>query len=116
MRYMMLYKAGFESDAGPSQQEIEEMERFISDAAASGVLVATDGLLPSSKGFRVNYDGGKMTVIDGPFTETKELISGYAIVDVKSKDQALELARRFLAVVKSGQSEIRQMYDEAAYA
>ncbi len=116
MRYMMLYKAGFESDAGPSQQEIDEMGRFISDTAASGVLVATDGLLPSSKGFRVNYDGGKMTVIDGPFTETKELISGYAIVDVKSKDQALELARRFLAVVKSGQSEIRQMYDEAAYA
>lgn len=115
MRYMMLYKPGTESDVPPTQQEIETMGRFIQDMAKAGVLIATDGLQPSSKGARVRISGDKFTVIDGPFTETKELIAGYAIVQAKSKAEAIELAKRFLEVVGEGESEIRLMHDEPAF-
>lgn len=112
---MMLYKPGTESDAPPTQQEIATMGQFIQDMAQAGVLIATDGLQPSSKGARVRISGGKFTVIDGPFTETKELIAGYAIVQAKSKGEAIELAKRFLEVVGEGESEIRLMHDEPAF-
>jgi hypothetical protein len=115
MRFMMLYKPGTESDAPPSQQEIEDMGRFIEEMARAGVLIATDGLQPSSKGARVRISGGKFTVTDGPFTETKELVAGYAIVQAKSKEEAIELAKRFLKVVGEGESEIRLMHDVPAF-
>jgi hypothetical protein len=115
MRFMMLYRPGRESNVPPSQQEIAEMGRFIDEMAKAGVLIATDGLQPSSVGARVRISGGKFTVIDGPFTETKELIAGYAIVQVKSKQEAIELAKRFLKVVGEGESEIRLMHDAPAF-
>ena len=115
MRFMMLYRPGRESNVPPSQQEIAEMGRFIDEMAKAGVLIATDGLQPSSKGARVRISGGKFTVIDGPFTETKELIAGYAIVQAKSKQEAIELAKRFLKVVGEGESEIRLMHDAPAF-
>jgi hypothetical protein len=120
MRFMMLYKPGRESDAPPSQQEMADMGRFIEEIATAGVLIATDGLQPSSKGARVRISGDRIsgdqfTVTDGPFTEAKELIAGYAIVEAKSKREAIELAKRFLEVVGEGQSEIRQMHDAPAF-
>ena len=115
MRFMMLYKPGRESDAPPTQQEMTDMGRFIEEMARSGVLIATDGLQPSSKGARVRISGGKFTVTDGPFTETKELVAGYAIVQAKSKEEAIELAKRFLKVVGEGESEIRLMHDVPAF-
>jgi len=115
MRYMMLYKPGRESDAPPTQQEMEAMGRLIGEMAQAGVLIATDGLQPSSKGARVEIARGKLTVVDGPFTETKELISGYAIVEARSKEHAIELAKRFLEVVGEGVSEIRLMHGEPAF-
>jgi hypothetical protein len=115
MRFMMLYKPGYESDAPPTQQEMEEMGRFIGEMAQAGVLIATDGLQPSSKGVRVRISDGKFTVTDGPFTETKELIAGYAIVQARSKQEAIELAKRFLEVVGEGESEIRLMHDVPAF-
>jgi hypothetical protein len=115
MRFMVLYKPGSESDAPPTQQEIENMGKFIEEMAREGVLIATDGLQPSSKGARVRISDGKFTVIDGPFTETKELIAGYAILQAKSKLEAIELAKRFLNVVGEGESEIRLMHDEPAF-
>ena len=115
MRYMMLYKPGRETTAPPSQQELENMGRFIEEMAKSGVLIATDGLQPSVKGSRVRISGDKFTVIDGPFTETKELIAGYAIVQTGSKAEAVELAKRFLKVVGEGESEIREMHPTPAY-
>lgn len=115
MRFMVLYKPGSESDAPPSQQEIEKMGKFIEEMAREGVLIATDGLQPSSKGARVRISDGKFTVIDGPFTETKELIAGYAILQAKSKQEAIELTKRFLNVVGEGESEIRLMHDEPAF-
>jgi hypothetical protein len=117
MRYMMLYKPGRETDAPPTEKEMADMGQLIGEMAKAGVLIATDGLQPSSKGaarVRILADG-KATVTDGPFTETKELIAGYAIVNVNSKAEAVELAKRFLKVVGEGESEIRLMHDQPAF-
>jgi hypothetical protein len=94
---------------------MEEMGQFIGEMAKEGVLLATDGLQPSSKGARVRISDGKFTVTDGPFTETKELVAGFAIVQAKSKQHAIELAKRFLEVVGEGESEIRLMHDVPAF-
>lgn len=115
MRFMTLYKPGKESDAPPTQKEMADMGQLIEEMAKAGVLIATDGLQPSSKGARVRISGGKFTVTDGPFTETKELVAGYAIIQVKSKEEAIELTKRFLKVVGEGESEIRLMHDVPAF-
>ena len=115
MRFMMLYKPGKEATAPPSQKEMEEMGKFIGDMAKEGVLLATDGLQPSAKGARVRIAGGKFTITDGPFAETKELVAGFAIVRAKSKAEAVELAKRFLKVVGEGESEIRLMHEAPAF-
>jgi hypothetical protein len=116
MRFMMLYKPGMETDAAPTEHEMAAMGQLIDDMARSGVLVATDGLQPSSKGVRVRISPAGFTVTDGPFAETKELIAGFAIVKTSSKQEAIELAKRFLEVVGEGESEIRLMHDVPAFA
>ncbi len=115
MRFMTIYKPASPEGTPPSQEHMEAMGRFIDELASEGVLLQTDGLLPSSKGARVRLKDGKYTIRDGPFTESKELIAGYAIIDVGSLDEAIELTRRFLKVAGDGESEIRQMYDAPAY-
>jgi hypothetical protein len=115
MRFMMLYKPGKETTTPPTQQEMADMGRFIGEMAASGALLATDGLQHSSKGARVRIEGGKFTVTDGPFTETKELVAGFAIVQAASKQEAIELAKLFLQVFGEGESEIRLMKDAPAF-
>jgi hypothetical protein len=90
------------------------MGRFIEEIAKSGNLLAADGLLGSSLGARVRLANGTFTVTDGPFSEAKEIIGGFAIVNVKSKAEAIDLAKRFLKVAGDGETEIRQMHDEAA--
>jgi len=112
---MCLYKPGFETDAPPTQEEMESMGALIGEMAAAGVLLGADGLQPSSKGVRLRSKGGKFTVTDGPFAETKELIAGYAILQVPSRDEALAWCRRFLQVAGGGESEIRLMHDMAAF-
>jgi hypothetical protein len=112
MRYLMLYKPGEENNAPPSPEEMAKMGRFIEETVKAGVLLATEGCLPSAMGFRVDVQAGKYTVTDGPFPETKELIAGFALVQVKSKAEAIEWAKRFLAVVGKGQSEVRQVMDQ----
>jgi len=87
------------------------MGKLIEDMMNAGVLIATDGLQPSSKGARVRISGGTFTVTDGPFAETKELIAGYAIVEVTSKEEAIEHAKRFLTLVGKGEGEVRRMHD-----
>jgi hypothetical protein len=116
MRYMCLYKPGKEIDAPPTPQEIAAMGQLIDEMTKAGVLIATDGLQSSKKGARVKISNGKFTVTDGPFTETKELIGGFAIVNVSSKEEAIELTKKFLSVVGEGESEVRLMHDVAAYA
>lgn len=119
MRFMTIYRPAntkdMEAGLPPSQEVIANMGAFIGELAQSGVLLMTDGLQPSSKGAIVRRSGGKITVKDGPFTETKELIGGFAIIQVKSKAEAIELTKRFLSVAGDGESEIRLMPDEPAY-
>ena len=96
MRYMMIVKANIDSEAGvmPTRELIEEMGRFNEEMFKAGVLLAGEGLQASSEGARVRFAGGKTQVTDGPFAETKELIAGFWLIEVKSKDEAVEWARR----------------------
>jgi hypothetical protein len=95
---------------------MDAMGKLIGDMAKAGVLLATEGCLPSSKGARVRIEGdNKFTVTDGPFPETKELIAGFCLLQVKSKDEAVEWTKRFLAVVGEGESEIRLLHDQPAF-
>jgi hypothetical protein len=113
MRYLCIYRPQTpESDAPPTEQEMAAMGKLIDDMSKAGVLITTEGCQPSSKGVRVQIDSGKkFTVTDGPFPETKELIAGFCLLQVKSKAEAVEWCKRFLAVVGEGQSEIRQLHE-----
>ena len=116
MRFMMLYKPGHENDAPPTAEHMAEMGKFIGEMAKAGVLLATDGLQPSAHGKRVRVnEDGNFDITDGPFTEAKELIGGFAIVQARDMDAAVELAQRFLAITGEGESEIRLMHDVAAF-
>jgi hypothetical protein len=119
MRFMMIYKpadtAKIEAGVPPTQAEMGAMGKFIGELASTGVLLATDGLMSSSTGARVKQSQGKVSVTDGPFTETKELIAGFAIVQVPSKAEAIQLAQRFLKIAGDGEAEIRQMHDAPAF-
>ena len=115
MRFLCLYRPGIpESDKPPTQEEMAVMGKLIGDMAAAGVLLAVEGCLPTSKGMRVSIDGGKFTVTDGPFPETKELIAGFCMLQTKTKAEAVEWTKRFLAVMGEGQSEIRLLHDTPA--
>jgi hypothetical protein len=96
MRFMVIVKACKDSEAGvmPSQQLLTEMGKFNEELAKAGVLLAGEGLQPSSKGARVRFSGAKRTVVDGPFAETKELIAGFWLWKVKSKAEAIEWVKR----------------------
>ncbi|MGI9064748.1 MAG: YciI family protein [Pseudonocardiaceae bacterium] len=111
MRFMMLVKASEDSEAGalPSEGQLVEMGRYNDELVKAGVLLAADGLQASVKGARVVFSGGQTTVTDGPFTETKELIAGYWVIQVRSKDEALEWARR--VPFQDGEIEIRQVFE-----
>ena len=109
MRFLAIYKPGKESDAAPTAEEMAAMGKLIQEMAQAGVLLASEGCEPSSKGARVTIENGKFSVLDGPFPETKELIAGFALFQVKSKAEAIEWTKRFLSVVGEGQSEIRQL-------
>jgi hypothetical protein len=115
MRFLCLYRPGTpESDKPPTQEEMANMGKLIEDMAKAGVLLATEGCLPSSKGMRVTIESGKFTVTDGPFPETKELIAGFCMLQVKTKAEAVEWTKRFLNLVGVGQSEIRMLHEMPA--
>jgi hypothetical protein len=111
MRFVMLYRPGKEATTPPSTGVMAEMGKLIEEWTKAGVLLSTEGLQPSSQGVRVRITGGKFSVTDGPFSEAKEVIAGYAIVQLKSKEEAIEYAKRFLKVMGEGESEVRPMYD-----
>jgi hypothetical protein len=96
MRFMMIVKANERSEAGvlPTEQELAAMAKYNEALVKAGVMLAGEGLQPSSKGVRVHYSGAKRTVIDGPFTEAKELIAGFWLIQVQSKEEAIEWAKR----------------------
>src|ERR671919_172660 len=115
MRFMIIVKATKDSEAGvmPSEQLLAEMGRYNEELAKAGVLLAGEGLHPSSKGARVKFSGSKRTVIDGPFAETKELIAGYWLWQVKSKQEAIEWVKRCPNPFPGRESEIeiRQVFE-----
>jgi hypothetical protein len=116
MRFMVIVKATKNTEAGrlPEEKMIAAMATYHEELVKAGVLLDASGLQPSSKGWRVKYSGRKRTVIDGPFTETKELIAGYTLIQVKSREEALEWSKRFPNPVGEGSEaeiEVRQLYE-----
>jgi len=119
MRFMMLVRSTAESEAGvvPEEGVFAAMARYNEDLAKAGVLLAVEGLHPSSKGARVKFSGGKRTVVDGPFTETKELIAGFWLIEVKSREEALEWVKRCPAPFQGeAEIELRQVFGMDDYA
>jgi hypothetical protein len=113
MRIMGLLKADKSSEAGdpPSKELIEKCTKFVEEVMKAGVLLATDGLQPSSKGVRVRLSDGKVMVTDGPFAETKELIASYALFEVNSMAEAIDWTTRFLKVLGQGECELRPIFE-----
>ena len=114
MRFMIMVKATKDSEAGvmPTEQLLTDMGKYNEELAKAGILLAGDGLQPSSKGARVRFSGKKRTVIDGPFAETKELVAGYWIWQVKSKQEAIEWVKRCPNPMPGdSEIEIRQLFE-----
>ena len=116
MRFMIIVKGNKDTEAGamPEEKLLAAMAEYHEQLAKAGVLLDATGLQPSSKGARIKYSGGKRTVIDGPFTEAKELIAGYTLIQVKTREEAMEWARRFPAPHgegADGEIEIRQLFE-----
>src|SRR5215469_9160911 len=110
MRFLSIYKTR-ERSAPPSQQEMTEMGRLVEEGMKAGWLLATEGCLPTALGARVRREDGKITVIDGPFAETKEVVGGFAILKANSKAEAIQLSKDFLEHVADGECELRQLYE-----
>jgi hypothetical protein len=111
MRYMSIYKS-VETGRPPTQDEMEKMGALIEQSMKSGALISTGGLLPSATGAQVRLSNGKITVTDGPFTESKEVVGGFAILEAPSKEAALQMVEEFLHVAGDGVCEVRPMYVE----
>jgi len=117
MKFMMIVKASKDSEAGvmPSEDMLNKMGKYNEELMKAGVLLDLAGLHPSSKGTRLKFSGGKRTIVDGPFAETKELIAGYWIIQVKSREEALEWAKRAPAPHEGengeGEIELRQLFE-----
>ncbi len=110
MRFLSIYKSP-ERNTPPTPEEMARMGKLVEDWMKSGKLLATEGCLPSALGARVRIDGGKHSVSDGPFTEAKEVVGGFAILDAPSKEIAISYAKEFLNEVGVGECELRQLYD-----
>jgi len=116
MRFMIIVKANKDSEAGvmPPQSLFAEMATYHEELAKAGVLLDASGLQPSSKGWRVQYSGSKRSIVDGPFAETKELIAGYTMIQVKTREEAVEWSRRFPNPSGPGvdtEIEVRQLFE-----
>ena len=116
MRFMILVKATKDSEAGvmPEEELVAEMAKYHEELARAGVLLDGSGLHPSSKGWRMRYSGGKRLITDGPFAETKELLAGYTLIRVESREEALEWTKRFPNPAhhgKDGEIEVRQLFE-----
>ena len=116
MRFMILVKASKDTEAGvlPEEKLIAAMADYHEELAKAGVLLDGSGLQPSSKGWRIKYSGDKRSVTDGPFTEAKELVAGYTLIQVRSKEEALEWTRRFPNPSADGgdaEIEVRELYE-----
>jgi hypothetical protein len=110
MRFLSIYKTA-ETGVPPTPEMMARMGELIEQTMRTGELVATEGCLPSALGARVRRDGERVTVTDGPFTEAKELIAGFAILEARSREHAIEMTKHFLEVAGGGECELRQIYE-----
>ena len=118
MRFLVMVKATKESEAGvmPNKKLFDDMGKFNEELLKAGIMLAAEGLQPSSKGARVKFSGSKRTVVDGPFAETKELVAGFWIWQVKSMDEAIEWVKRCPDPMESdSEIEIRQIFEAADF-
>ena len=118
MRFIVMVKASKDSEAGvmPSQELLAAMGKFNEEMVKAGIMLAGEGLHPSSRGCRIRFSGDKRTVIDGPFAETKELIAGYTLIQVRSREEAMEWSRRFPnphGEHARAEIEVRRLYEPA---
>ncbi|AHG88791.1 YCII-related protein [Gemmatirosa kalamazoonensis] len=113
MRFLSIYKHA-ERNTPPTAEEMATMGALIEEGFKSGWLLGTEGCLPSALGARVRKTNGRVTVSDGPFTEAKEVVGGFALIRAGSKEEAVELCRRFLSVAGDGECELRQLYEMPA--
>jgi hypothetical protein len=118
MKILGMLRADASSEAGapPSKELIEKMGTFVAEITQAGVMLGSDGLHPSSKGKRVRLANGKFTVIDGPFTESKELVASYALFQVKTMEEAVHWTKRFLEVLGKGECELRPIFEAEDFA
>jgi len=119
MRILGLLKTDPATEANappPSKELMERMGVFLEEMTKAGVMLATNGLLPSAKGKRVRLNNGKITVIDGPFTESKELVASYALFQVDTMDEAVMWTTRFLQVLGQGECELRPIFDPSDFS
>ena len=117
MRFMMIVKANKDSEAGvlPTEEMLAAMAKYNEELVKAGILLSAEGLQASAKGSRVRFTGDKRTVIDGPFTETKELVASYALLEVPTMAEAIRWTKRFLEVLGEGECEIRPLFDPADF-
>lgn len=111
MRFLSIYKTA-ERTTPPTPEEMQEMGKLVEEGFKAGWLLATEGCLPSALGSRVRRANGNISVTDGPFAETKEVVGGFAILKANSKQEAIELTRNFLKHVADGECELRQLYEQ----
>jgi hypothetical protein len=109
MRFLSIYKT-VERNTPPTLEHMTAMGKLIEEFMKSGALIATEGCLPTALGARVRLSDGTITVTDGPFTESKEVVGGFALLEAKSKEEAIEMTKRFLNVAGDGECEIRQIF------
>jgi hypothetical protein len=114
MRYLCIYKPAKAEGAPPSDAEMAAMGKLIEDSFKSGSLLATEGCMPSALGARIRMTDGKFKVTDGPFTEAKELVGGFALIQANSKQDAIEFTKSFMKIAGDGEVEIRQVFEQPA--
>jgi len=110
MKFLSMYKS-VERNTPPSQEEMAKMGKLVEEGMKAGWLLVTEGCMPTALGARVRKSNGKVTVTDGPFTEAKEVVGGFAILRANSKAEAIQLAKDFLQAVGDGECELRQIYE-----
>ena len=113
MKFLSIYKTA-ERNSGPTQEEMDRMGKLIEEGFKSGKLVATEGCLPSNLGARIRQTNGQAAVVDGPFSEAKEVVGGFAILQLDSKEEAIEYVKEFMRIAGDGECELRQLYEMPA--
>jgi hypothetical protein len=110
MKFLSIYKTA-ERNTGPTQEEMDRMGKMIEEGFKSGKLVATEGCMPSKLGARIHQSNGQVAVLDGPFTEAKEVVGGFAILRADSREEAIEYVKEFMRLAGDGECELRQLYE-----